>query len=429
MTEIMSIQYFRKPVIQLPPGRVLRDFLLGSSGVLLMHLTLQLVLYPELNFRFGENGYGEILFLISVMSIFSVSFGTAVDNARLVLRHDAPPGNGDCNWILLLSGIIALAGGLPFAVGHLNETGVFSFALLALMMMLRYYSAVEYRMKIEYVRYFFFFAVLAAGYLLGAYLLRVGLNWCGAFLIGEIAALLFAFRFGTIYRPPFFRTTKYFRRMFRTSVLLSGAEFFYNVIQNLDRLLLIYLLNPAANTQYYVISLIGRSPALLVQPLNSICISYLSTPSRRLSSEKFFRLSCGMIGLGICCFIGCFLMTPPFLRLFYPDQADAGNWLIGVICLGQIFCFLGNILMVILLTQIASHWQLILQSSYALVFLGLAIPWTIRHGISGFSWAVLTANAVRVLAAVGLGVFRTQTERQRIRKSKCKFGGEDHEDR
>ena len=266
--------------------KISADFIYSSAGVFIYNAVLQFFLYPELNRHFGSFEYGNILFYISLMTIFSNSFGVAADNVRLTMRNDVEFKNGDFNLTLAIFAVITLMVVMPFTIGKFSCGNAILFAVLAAAVLVRYYSTVVYRMEINYRAYFLFYAFLAAGYAAGTWLLRFSNNWIISLLTGELFALAFVIFCGKTCERPLFKR-KNFKIFFQNSFFLAGAELLHNLMINIDRVFLIFIIDPLANTRFYVASLIAKTPILLVQPMSNIILSYLTQKKQKLQLKYF----------------------------------------------------------------------------------------------------------------------------------------------
>ena len=63
--------------------KILSDSVWSIAGLVLMNVMLQFAVYPFWERRAGEAALGNILYLISLMNVFSVSMGVSVSYARL----------------------------------------------------------------------------------------------------------------------------------------------------------------------------------------------------------------------------------------------------------------------------------------------------------------------------------------------------------
>lgn len=383
--------------------RVASDFILSFAGIASMHAVLQLWFYPQMNRIYGPEVFGKILFLISVMSVFVIAFGTALDNSRLVTRFRFETTNGDYNRMMLLLSGISLVVCLPISRCVFPSLPLWECGLWVVLTLARYYSSVEYRLRINGVGYFLYHVLLAAGYGLGAWLMAYGMGWVWAFCLGEAAALLYVLIFGQIYRSPFLRSVN-FHQTLRSAALLSGAGLLSQGGQNLDRLLLPTLIGSLANTQFYVVSLLGKTLAMLVVPLNSVLISYLSKDREKITRMTFLWITFLVTLVSGLFFLLCYVITPIFLRIFYSDLYESVRSLVVAATLGQIVCFASLVLLTVVLTTASESIQFWLQLLYIISFLVIVFPLTYHLSLYGFALAVLISNLVRFAATILWGL-------------------------
>lgn len=383
--------------------KIFSDLIYSLAGILIFNGVLQLFLYPRLHQYFGNIEYGRILFLISLITVFANSFGTAVDNVRLTMRSEVNFEQGDYNLTLLIFSIITVISLILFS-WNFDRRLLISLISLAAIMLIRCYAVVIYRLEIDYRGYFFFFACLSAGYAAGGYFLRFFNNWSIAFILGEAAALGFAIFGKKLFIKPFFRCRN-FKIFFKNSSYLSLSELLYNLMLNLDRLLLIFIIDPCANTQFYVASLVAKTPVFLVQPVNNLILSYLTQKQQHLNLKNFSGISILIAAASFITFGICRISSPYFIKIFYPAEFIHTENLLTIVCAGQIILFAGNISLVLLLTFSDSKTQFYIQFIYCAIFLHTSICFTLTYGIIGFAWAYLIANSLRYIITLSAGIY------------------------
>ena len=181
-----------------------------------------------------------------------------------------------------------------------------------------------------------------------------------------------------------------------------------NLTLNIDRLVLEHLIGHLAVTQYYVTSLIGKTMVMLVAPVNTIIISYLTRSKEKMARKQFL----GFVGMGAgvsLVFWGfAQIGTPIFVKLFYGELYDSIRDMITVVNISQILGLLSAYLFIVVLTFTEEIWQMILQIAHLLLITVLVLIFTGSHGIMGFAEAVLTANTIRVLAVIVLGLWKVK---------------------
>ena len=91
----------------------LGDSLWSVSGLVLMNAVAQIALYPFLAKNLGEEGYGEMQYLLAYINIITVSVGCAANLARMTApEQERMKNGGDYNVFLLLVALL----GIPFAL-------------------------------------------------------------------------------------------------------------------------------------------------------------------------------------------------------------------------------------------------------------------------------------------------------------------------
>lgn len=371
-----------------------------------MNGVLQVLVYPLLNRIMGSDQLGELLYLMGLVAILCPSVGQALNTSRLVVRRDYDVSNGDYNILLLLFGGVGTVVALVVAKSSMTTPMVILWTIILLMTTIfRYYGDVEYRLNLNYQKYFIYYTVLTVGYVAGFGLYLLTKNWFLVFITGEAAAIIYLAATGTVFRG-FFDRSKWFNKASQRGGFLVFSYLITNLTLNIDRLVLENLIGHLAVTQYYVTSLIGKTLVLLVAPVNTIIISYLTRKQERINRKQFMMFTGIGIGVSFVFFICAQIGTPIFVKLFYGDLYDSVKGMITVVNLSQILGVLSAYLFIVVLTFTEEKWQLLLQIFHLVVIVALVLLFTGSGGIMGFAEAVLIANAIRVAAVILLGLIK-----------------------
>lgn len=382
------------------------------GGALLMNGVLQLMIYPLLNRFMGSHQLGVLLYIMGLVAILCPSVGQALNTSRLVVRRTYDVVNGDYNCLLFLFGGIGTAAALTIAGKSLNTPWeVVLTALLLMTTIFRYYGDVEYRLNLNYQRYFCYYAVLSVGYILGFGLYLLTDNWFLIFLAGEVLALAYLAVTGNVFRL-FLRTGEHFRAAFQRGGFLVFSYLITNLTLNIDRLVLKTLISDLAVTQYYVTSLIGKTMVLLIAPVNTIIISYLTKRKENLNRKQFLLFVGTGAGVTLVFFLFAQIGTPLFVWLFYRDLYESVKHMVTIVNLTQILGLFSAYLFIVVLTFTEEKWQLILQVAHLVIMTVLVLLSAGNHGIMGFAKAVLIANVIRVLAVIVLGLLKVDKEQE-----------------
>ena len=374
---------------------------------LLMNGVLQVIVYPLLNRVMGSEPLGNLLFIMGLAAIVTPSIGQALNTSRLVVRRTENVSNGDYNVLLLVYGAIGAM--IALIIGRNSIEGVLgavAVCVLILLMVFRYYGDVEFRLNLNYRNYFIYYAVMTAGYLLGFGLFFLTGNWYLIFITGEALAILYIVLTGTIFRD-FLRVSGAFRAAAMRGTFLLMSYIVTNLTLNIDRLMLKMLVDNLAVTQYYVVSLIGKTMVLLVAPINTIIISYLTKRKENLNRKQYMMFVGAGLGVSLVFFLGAEIVTPIFLKLLYPDLYDSVRGVITFVNASQILGLLSAYIFIVVLTFTEEKWQMILQVVHLAVILALVYAMTPQGGLHGFSVAVFMANGIRVLLIILFGLVRS----------------------
>jgi hypothetical protein len=174
----------------------------------------------------------------------------------------------------------------------------------------------------------------------------------------------------------------------------------------MDRLALKYMIGDLAVTQYYVTSLLGKTLVLLVAPVNTILISYLTRQEKKMNRRQFLMFAGAGALVSAVFFLGTQIGTPLFVWLFYRNLYESVRPLTAMVNLTQILSLFSAYLFMVVLTFAEEKWQLFLQSVHLVVMGALVLFFTPKYGIVGFAVAALIANGIRILAVLFLGIIK-----------------------
>lgn len=380
------------------------DFIWSIAALVTMNGVLQLLVYPLLNRQVGEAAFGNILYVLGILAVFAPSVGLAANNIRLVESRSKKILNADA--LLSMMPLLAVSGAVFFAVCRGYLSGIADFIMAALLLVLttlRYYGDVEYRMTLNYKGYFIYYAVLSLGYVIGALLYPLTKSWILCFLLGEAAVWLLLVVRGHVYRP--LTKSENAGVISKKVFTLALSYLLYNMVLNLDRVLLQHLIDSSTVTVYYVASLLGKTAALLVGPLNGVVIGYLTKGKTKPITKKSFAVVFAAISAaGAVLFAAITVVMPIFVKLLYPDIYENVLSVSTLANLSQIICFASSLLLTIMLTFCSEKWQLAIQSVYAVLFLVLSVYMTNQNGLQGFVSASLAANILRLVFTASIGI-------------------------
>lgn len=381
------------------------DMVYSISALLVMNGILQLVIYPLLNQFMGEAAFGNVLYILGIVSIIAPSVGLSANNTRLLAQKQCDTENSDYI-IYVFSTSIVLGLFVLFFWGKSIDFPIL-FLMLLVFTSFRFYSDVNFRLNLNYKGYFIYYVILSAGYVIGLSLFQITPNWYLAMLLGEAAAVWYVVWKGNVYRH-LKMVSPNMKSLYYKSGRLGISYLLYNAGVNFDKIILKNFADSSAVTQFYVVSLIGKTIAMVIIPLNSVIISYLAKDGTKVKRKQFVKFSIVLIGAGIFLLLGCAVATPIFIKLLYPQMYESTKKLILPASLAQIFCILSSVVTGVILTICSEKWQLIVQGLYAAVFLTAGVFLTLQFGIWGFTAASVLANTILFFSVIILGICKSE---------------------
>ena len=399
--------------------KIFSDSIWSIGGLVVMNAALQLAVYPIWERRLGGEALGDILYLISLMSVFAVSAGVSAGYARLRKSSAAKTHNTPYLIILGCASLIALD--IAFVISLLADidltlTETVLFGLLMCATMWRYYADVEYKLYLNYKKFFVYYALIGVGYLIGILLFYITKLWPLALLVGELFGLAYVLFRGRIFRIDDEPFTPELDSAASLALVLFGAEVVSTFIFNADRIILRSLVGSEAVADFYVASLFGKTAALLTVPISGVIIGYLAKYRGSLSVKGMNVISV-FSGIGILLgTAACTAASHLIIPLLYPNQLDDIKVYFISANLSQILYFAANVVTVILLRFACSKYQLYVNAVYAVAFVSICIPCALLGGLRAFCIGLAVTCLARFLFAVGLGYYTVFLKKNKITK-------------
>lgn len=393
------------------PKKMATDLIYSITAVGIMNVVVQFLVYPIINKQIGAASFGDMLFFLGIVNVLAPSFGIAANNSRLLLPDRDSIKNGDYGIVMLCFFGIALVVGLVVSIYRgISWLSALLFIYIIVITMLRNYSCVEFRLSLNYKRQFFFYVILSIGYIVGMLPLLLGSGWEVVFILGETIAVGFVVLRGSIFKRIREHSNR-FKEALKNSFTLSVNYLITNLMLNLDRMVLLNFVNNEAVSQYYVLSLMGKTISIISGPLNGILIGYLTKGGEKISRKNYLKAGGLLLGVGALFLLACSVATPIFIKIMYPDLYTSVISLNFIVNLSQIIYFLTGILVVIVLTVSTPKHVLRNQIIYSVVFIVLSVVFTRVSAITGFAYAAVISNTIyfALMYFTGLRATKAQT--------------------
>ena len=389
------------------------DSLWSILALVLMNVISQFIVYPVWSKIYGSEPYGNIVYAMSIINIFAISLGSALNYTRMVDSAKKETQNGDYNIILCVIGPFASLACTILSILSIPNFSLSECLLIGILCYFttwRYYADVEYRLNLNYKGYFKYYTIISIGYLIGILLFLISGLWPLTLLPGEIIGLIYVWKKGKIFRNMPITRTGNFPIILKNSSILIITNIISNVIFNGDRLLLQNMLGGGAVTTYYLASLIGKTMTLITTPLNSVMIGHLAKYKKNFTLKNVAYLVLATL-LGIIIgTLGSYLGSHIVIRILYPENHNQVKEFFLLANLSQIVYFITNILTTFLLRVANTNCQLVINIFYAFCFITICLFTTMSYGIWGFCISLLIVNILRYLLAVAFCVMNIKKQ-------------------
>lgn len=382
------------------------DFVLNFLASAVVTGVMQIILYPLINYCVGSVEYGSFLTIIGLVNTISAVIGTTLNNMRLIHEntYNSKGLKGDFNLLLVFLSVLSFIGVsvvFPF-VFDLGILKALCISLLIVLMAVRNYWMVAYRIVIDYKRILFANISLVIGYLLGCLCFFFTNEWIIPFIFGEILCLLYMTKTSSLYKEPFI-FTEMKEKMCKDFCVLGLATLSANLLIYLDRLLLYPLMGGEAVTSYTIASLGGKYLGIIATPIASVLLSYYSQADFRMTRKKFWWITGGISFFSFACLIIIVPLAPFLAKLLYPGSyADAVN-IMFLANLGGILGVISNFIQPAVLIFAPTKWQIIKEGVYGIIYIGLGTILLNNYGLQGFCVANIIAISSKCLLMIALG--------------------------
>jgi|LSQX01.2.fsa_nt_gb O-antigen/teichoic acid export membrane protein len=391
------------------------DFMFSVIGLVIYYVAIQFLIYPQIKAQLGSEGYGNVLFYISFISIMASTLGTAANYSRMILSSDKRDTNGDYNRIMLISALLCVPVVTVLAIIYkLTLILAIGFLIAMVATLYRYYSDCEFKLSIKYSGLFFYYLIAAAGNILGVFIFKKTNNWTFPLFLGEALAVVFVMLRGNIYRKPFLQKSEHYSDAQKSFWTLVAANIIPALILNSDRLLLKMIHGGSAAEIYYTASLIGKSISFLTTPLNGVLIGYLARWSGKFTKKIWFMSAGTLFAVGVLATFACFVGSYIYVGFIYPDDLDTIKQYFFIANAGQIFYFISNSLMVIVLRFAEEKYQTIINAIYAVLFIAVVPVLSYFFEINGFAAGLLIVNFAKFFIVVLIGLHKIKQSGSKI---------------
>lgn len=383
--------------------KILADVFLNILASFIPLVTLQFILLPLIASDIDEYSYGFLITLVSWMNLSAVTFGNVLNNARLIYnkRYVDLNEEGDFNLLLILFSsinFIIIIIGLWFLAPSFKTINNSIIVFASIFLLIKNYIIVDFRIKLNYKNILMEGIYTTLGYGLGYIVFLVTDYWEFIYLFGSFFSFLFVYFKTDLLKEPL-KTTSIFKKTTSQTIILLTSTVLNTLTVYLDKVLLFSLLGGMAVATYYTASILGKTLALVMGPVTGVFLSYLARHNK-IENKNVLKIIIGSVFGGIIGYFSVLFISKPVLFFLYPKLAEESMIYIKVTTLIGIVTLISNLLNTILLKFCDMKWQLLINISYIVIYIILALSLLDILGLMGFCIGILIASIIKLITII-----------------------------
>ena len=385
--------------------KIIYDIVFNIIASIIPTFVLQIILLPLLAANTKEDLYGLILSIISIITVVAGSLGNALNNIRLVKNENyiSYRAEGDFGPILIAESI-----GASIVTAYLtrkyifDRTELFLIILLTILWTGREYLIVAFRLKLNFKSIMLNNLLLVIGYFLGYAVFKLTGYWEYIYIIGIIFSIGYIITHSSIIKERFV-ITPLFKNTITELIFLIFAAVINNLLNYADRIILYPLIGGAAVSIYYVSTLFGKLISMLISPLNSVVLSYLSQVNK-FNKRAFLNALLSSVIVACLGYIMCLVMADPILHLLYPQWVEKSIRYIPITTVTAMITMMTGMLSPFILRFCAMKWQVIINGISLCIYILASVALFQKFELFGFCLGILCSHLAKFLIISLLGI-------------------------
>ena len=381
-----------------------RDIILNVFASGLPVLVLQFFVLPSIAAKNGEVAYGLIVTVLGIITIGSETIGNSLNNTRLLQQvyYEKRVIEGDFNRLLLYGCVVdVFVVSIGFVYCHITLSDFPLLILVALLVLMRMYYIVAFRIKLDYTGILINGLLLSVGYAVGYYLYIYLHKWELIYITANVAALAHIFLSTDIFYESLTKTVLY-RDTWRRMIGIYGADVTKTCMTYADRLIIFPVLGAIPVANYYAASIMGKMISLLVTPVGSVLLSYIVKKDKL---NKLMLAKAGILSLAMAgpCYITILYLGRIMLAILYPSMNDTAKHLLPWISVAAVLIAFSSLLQPVALRYKGVRFQLYVNVCCLLLYLVVSFVGIKLSGIVGFCISYCVVLLMRlILYTIGL---------------------------
>ncbi|UXS68235.1 oligosaccharide flippase family protein [Staphylococcus chromogenes] len=379
-------------------------------STLLVAFALQLIAFPTISHILGSDKFGQILSIYAIITIGSVIIGNTLNNIRMINVNDYHSDKLHFIYFNTITLSVVIECLILFALFieyfELEFNIIVSLIIVNILMVIRIYMNVYFRMKLHYTKILVAAIFQFIGLVIGIAIFTRINYWPIIFLMSEITIVAY-----TLYSLRYLRfsdsQTKIKaknKKVISDYVNLLAVNGLNNLNTYLDRIVLLPLSGGKAVALSFLATFIGKIFSTFMYPINNVILSYISVKPINNKRKLYFIVNFYGLVLSSLIIIVSYPTTIFIVEFFYHQNS---NEVKPYILIANIGVFLGGISTMIQALN-TRYISITKQTSYitvhTILYILISIVLTWSFGLMGFFSAVLLANIIKVIILTLLGI-------------------------
>lgn len=382
---------------------MIKNFLWNIISAAIPVVVLQLIIYPILAQKIDSNAYGLMTTMYSCLMLVPYVLGNVLNNVRLLYHKKYVESHieGDFNIWQILFLIISLSFICICSLYYYEEVdviGVLLIVLAAPIVCICAYIEVGLLINLDYKRVLVSNIIMAIGYILGLFFAIISQKWEGIFLLGQLFKCVYLYKNTSLLREKI-QKTPLFKTISKDTMLLLSAVFLSNIMNYADKMILFPILGGTLVSIYYTATILGKIVGMVVTPISSVILSYISKRDN-LERKKFNRV----LLVGICvCTIGyciCMLISKFILGILFPQWVDQVMEYIPITTIALSLNAMCSIIHPFVLKFCDMKWQIVINGVSSMTYLACSLIFLQISGLTGFCIGTVIGYLSKVILLI-----------------------------
>ncbi len=383
--------------------KVTFDIILNIIAATLPIAMLQLIIYPKIAALVGGNEYGLMLTIYSIWIMLPNSLGNVLNNIKLLKlpEYQKLGTEGDIpillrQWCIVSSLVVFVV--IWFYCGNFNLTHIIIGSIVAILIFLKAYLEVGFRIKLNFVSILINNALLSIGFLIGYLIFCLTNIWEFIYLFGYFFSSMYCVLKTDLLKEQPKRTPLYdFVKNDAYSLVISAV--IVNLTNYADKLVLYPLMGGMAVSIYYTSTILGKITGMLTGPINSVVLSYIARWDKSKANVFSKVLLLGTI-VGVLGYIVTVLFARPVIGFLFPQWLEPVMEIIPLTTVTIMLTILVSFLNPFILKFCKMQWQIGINMVSAIAYFGSAMVLWCFMGLKGFCIGTIIGASAKLIIMI-----------------------------